>query len=57
MNFTRAKNFLFKHIHTILFLLGLACVVVAIASLTNFYFGLMALGVVFIIISLMLSEK
>ncbi len=57
MNFTRVKNFLFRNCHTILLLLGLICVILAITFLTNFYWGLLALGVVLIGIAILLNNQ
>ena len=57
MNFTEVKNFLSNYIHTIILLLGVACVLVAITLLTNVYYGLLALGVVLIGIAIMLNTE
>ncbi|BCA84945.1 hypothetical protein EsVE80_04680 [Enterococcus saigonensis] len=57
MNFTLAKNFLSRNSHTIILLLGLICVITAITFLTNFYWGLLALGFVLIGIAILLNNQ
>ncbi|MFR4507783.1 MAG: hypothetical protein ACLT5V_07680 [Enterococcus avium] len=55
MNFTAVKNFLSKNIHTIFLLLGLGLILIAITFLTNVYYGLLALGVVLVLLAVMLN--
>lgn len=59
MNSIRVLNFLFRNIHTVLLLLGLACIVIAATLLTNAYYGLLALGVALILLASLinLNEK
>ncbi|MGM0214284.1 hypothetical protein IGI42_001836 [Enterococcus sp. AZ109] len=57
MNFISVKSFLSKNIHTILLLLGLVLILAAITFLTNFYWGLLALGVVLIGIAILLNKQ
>lgn len=57
MTFIRVMTLIFNHVHTILFLLGCVCVVVAIGCLTSFYYGLLALGVVLILIAYLINKE
>ena len=57
MIFTQVMNFLFNHFHSILLLLGLVLVVVAITFLSNVYYGMLALGIVFIGVSFVINPK
>lgn len=57
MNFIKVIDLVFKNIHTIIMLLGITCIVVAIGYLTNIYYGLLAIGIAFIIIAIMLERR
>lgn len=55
MNFTQVMNFLSKHIHTVLFLIGSLLIVIAISFLSNVFYGLIALGFTLMYISYLIS--
>lgn len=56
MNTTKIIALVFENIHNLLLLLGLACIVIAISLLTNVYYGLLALGVVLVVISILIEK-
>lgn len=57
MNFTQAMIFLFKHLHTVLLLLGLLFIVVAIGLLTNSFYALLALGVSCVLVAYLINQS
>jgi NADH:ubiquinone oxidoreductase subunit 6 (subunit J) len=48
--------FLFSNIHTIFLLGGFLLIIAAITILTNFAYGMLALGIVLIIIAMLISK-
>jgi len=48
--------FLFKHLHTVLLLLGLLLIVVAVGLLTNSFYALLALGVSCILVAYLINQ-
>lgn len=57
MNFIQVMNFLSRNSHTILLITGLIFVNLAISFLTNFYWGLLALGLTLIGIALLINHE
>lgn len=54
MNFTKTRIFISNNNQTILLLLGLLCIVLAITFLTNIFYGLLALGIIFVLLAFMI---
>lgn len=57
MNFTRLKVLLFNQLHTYLFILGCLLIVVAIGLLAGMEWGLIATGIVLIIMSVLIDKE
>ncbi|GAA3020413.1 hypothetical protein GCM10019998_15820 [Tetragenococcus solitarius] len=57
MNFSNLKHFLFDNLQTLLLLLGFLFIVIAITFLANPFFGLLALGIVLIVLALLINYE
>lgn len=57
MNFSNLKHFLFDNLQTLLLLLGFLFIVIAIIFLANPFFGLLALGIVLIVLALLINYE
>lgn len=57
MNFTSLEHFLSNNLQTILLLLGFLCITIAITFLTNIFYGLLALGIILIVIAFIINYE
>lgn len=57
MNFTNLKHFLSNNLQTILLLLGFLCITIAITFLTSIFYGLLALGIILIVIAFIINYE
>lgn len=57
MIFTKVKHLVSKHIHTLLFLLGVFLSLLGIGYLFNFKWSLLVLGLVLVVIALIINKN
>ncbi|AOF49617.1 hypothetical protein AC806_09605 [Tetragenococcus halophilus] len=57
MNFTNLKHFLSNNVQAVLLIAGFFCITVAITFLTSIFYGLLALGIILIVIAFIINYE